>query len=959
MPPPPRRNRRKHRLRVPCSECHCPNNYPTKPRNNPSKHNLPSHPLVRSKSAVVRSLYRKMRTPFTRSQTVDENMLRFYTPETSEYSVCEGLLLKPESLTGTDKKRIPEIYVEDCLQVDFNDRLVDKFRSRYLSPNGFDFGSHRRSRSWQDRSTRSRKTKYLSFLESISKSSRDFGYRKLDLRNNIARQRRSFLLSRAKSFDYDVIQNCGSVHDDGCEMSLLSRRAKSFDYDALSSNIFSDDSLRTAREKIKKNLSLSDSYGERIPALKDQSKSYYDSNEDTARMKQLAIEQVAYDQFTASQEQQRLLYGYDSELSAGDTEIYLPAKNAGCFSTENLFPTDPFIHRHRLGGEDNSKRKYTESMHQDVNFKYREKSPEKRTRSLGDEFYSPPKTSDHIYCSIDEIMMPYGDYEYKPDPGALFAFKGTSGENLNYAEYQDDTFERSNNQRRRTKSTDSYLEEGHNYENWDPDYNRDCFYQGEKTAVYYDPSEAYYRYPVYDRRKSSAVKKERNFHFETEPYNTYLNYGTEESMNFDNVEYEHIPLSQSQRRDLSPVASSNYYENPPVREEVVTIAKDNLSVPSLRQSKKMMRSRAASTPVLNSEEDFVSVGQNARRMYKRKRNSSCPEALRTFDSPPTNEDSPPNLLFSSNEEFGSMETVINRNYVYRGDYIDKGNRNEIDSIYGNYGREGSYIRESYQDNQHDKMRSHDFDRIDFGYRSRKNSCPECRDMSADRSRESANEEALRRSSADARHIYQRRNSSCPEARELELLDKKASKRNVAISDTLEYYEYSMESESQCSENCGFGPSNPRRLRNRAPRPGNANSNLFDSQTVTSDTAKNPRATVDHHENPTSRNHTKPQLATSNTPTGGESYEPSESSRRRSRKQSTTHDYHDDDRHDDGNNRRSSSMPESSDYASQSGSYEKTSRHQAPENEHNGHSKRGQFTRSFSNTDALPNDKVGK
>lgn len=178
MPPPPRRNRRKHRLRVPFSECHCLNNYPTKPRNNPSKHNLPSHPLVRSKSAVVRSLYRKMRTPFTRSQTVDENMLRFYTPETSEYSVCEGLLLKPESLTGTGKKRIPEIYVEDCLQVDFNDRLVDKFRSRYLFPYGFDFGLHRRSRSWQDRSTRSRKTRYLSFLESMSKSSRDFGYRK-------------------------------------------------------------------------------------------------------------------------------------------------------------------------------------------------------------------------------------------------------------------------------------------------------------------------------------------------------------------------------------------------------------------------------------------------------------------------------------------------------------------------------------------------------------------------------------------------------------------------------------------------------------------------------------------------------------------------------------------------------------------------------------------------------------
>ena len=953
MPLPPRRNRRKHRLRVPCIECHCPNNYPTKPRNNPSKHYLPSHPLVRSKSAVVRSLYRKMRTPFTRSQTVDENMLRYYSPQTSEYSVCEGLLLKPESLTGTAKKRIPEIYVEDCLQVDFNDRLIDKFRSRYLSPYGFDFGSHRRSRSWQDRSTRSRKTRYLSFLESLRKSSGS--YRKLDLRNNIARQRRSFLLSRAKSFDYDVIHNSRSTHDDGCEVGLLSRKAKSFDYDTLSSNIFSDDSLRTAREKVKKNLSLNDSYGERIPALKDQSKSYYDSNGDAARMKQMAIEQIAYDQFTASQEQQRKLYGYDSELSAGETEIYLPTKNAGRFSTANSFSTDPFIVRHALGREDTSKRKYTESMHQDVDSKYREKSPEKRTRSLGDNLYNPPEMNDHIYCSIDEVMMPYGDYEYKPDPGEIFAFKRTSLENLHYDESQDDEFERSKNQRRRTKSTDSYLEEEYSYENWDPNYNRDCFYQNEETEVYYDPSEAYYRYPVYDRRKSIATKKQRSSHFETEPYNTYLDYGTQESMNFDNVEYEHSPLSRRWRRDLSPEANTSYYENLPIREDVVTIAKDNLTVPSLRQSKKMMRSRSESTPVLNSDEDFVSAEQNTRRMYKRKRNSSCPEALRTFDSPPTNEDSPPNLLYGSDEEFGSMETVINRNYVSRGDYVDKEGR-----MYDNYGWAGRYRYDSYRDNRQAEMRSRDFDRIDFGYWPRKNSCPECRDMMLEpRSRESAYEEALRRSSAEARHRYRRRNSSCPEARELELLVKKGSKRNVAISDTLEYYEYSMESESQCSENCGFGPSDPRRPRNRAPRPGNANSNLFDSQTATSDTAKNPRASVDHHENPTSRNHTKPQLAASNTPTGGETYEPSESSRRRSRKQSTTHDYDDDDRHDDGNNRRSSSMPESSDYASQSGSYEKTSRHQAPENEHNGHSKRGQFTRSFSNAETPPNDKVGE
>lgn len=96
-PPPLRRNRRKHKLRVPRSECHCPcSNDPTVPKSNdPSKCPTPPpppHPLVRSKSAVVRSLCKKMRTPFMRSQTVDENVLRYYSPETSEYSVSEGYI---------------------------------------------------------------------------------------------------------------------------------------------------------------------------------------------------------------------------------------------------------------------------------------------------------------------------------------------------------------------------------------------------------------------------------------------------------------------------------------------------------------------------------------------------------------------------------------------------------------------------------------------------------------------------------------------------------------------------------------------------------------------------------------------------------------------------------------------------------------------------------------------------
>nr|XP_012148729.1 PREDICTED: uncharacterized protein LOC105663594 [Megachile rotundata] len=51
------------------------------------------------------------------------------------------------------------------------------------------------------------------------------------------------------------------------------------------------------------------------------------------------------------------------------------------------------------------------------------------------------------------------------------------------------------------------------------------------------------------------------------------------------------------------------------------------------------------------------------------------------------------------------------------------------------------------------------------------------------------------------------------------------------------------------------------------------------------------------------------------------------------------------------------MPESSEYSGQSSSYEKTSRSQAADNEHDEHAKRGQFTRSLSNTDAPQDEKV--
>jgi hypothetical protein len=195
---------------------------------------------------------------------------------------------------------------------------------------------------------------------------------------------------------------------------------------------------------------------------------------------------------------------------------------------------------------------------------------------------------------------------------------------------------------------------------------------------------------------------------------------------------------------------------------------------------------------------------------------------------------------------------------------------------------------------------------------------------------------------------------------------------VAISDTLEYYEYSMESESQCSENCGFGPCDPRRPRNRAPRPGNANSSLFDSQTATSDTAKNyhPRVNDHHHQYPQNTK-TSPLANVVDVASSFLLPPSSSSSRQRSRKKSA-YDDHDRtnvaaatvagaiDRHGDANdarNRRSSSMPESSEYC-QSSSYEKTSRHQVIDNGHDERDKRSQFTRSLSNAD-VPQDEKGE
>ncbi|XP_076753381.1 rab3 interacting molecule isoform X4 [Xylocopa sonorina] len=1015
MPLPPRRNRRRHRLRVPCSECHCPNNNPTKPRsNNPSKHNPTPHPLVRSKSAVVRSLYRKMRTPFTRSQTVDENMLRYYSPETSEYSVSEGYILKPEELTGSSKKRIPEIYVEDCLQVDFNDRLIEKFRDRYTSPYMLDPLTRRRSRSWQDRAGRTAKSRHHLFSRGLHDVTDDHGIiRNLDVS---LRPRRSFLYTKARSFDYDVLHDhYADRFGIGVRAGTLSRRAKSFEYDTISSNIFSDDSLRTARRKLKKNMAINDAgYGDKIPALGDQSKSYFDSNGDDKVPKILLDREKNYDYMI--KQDHKPFYGYDSEFSCGETEIYMPRFDKRNIDTldlaskgyhsyelseENSFSSDDQVGlRNVLGREDPTKRKYRDSTFQEHDSLFARDISEKRTKNLDSDICEA--TNEHIYCSIDEALSAEA---YARDRGAVSDLEQYDNQRI------------AGRSRRRTKSSDSYLENGYDdgYD-WNVEYDEGFVDRGrmddydERVYDYEDRNvpraDARMYEDYYDRRESagrSGRRKKRSSQYVESEYisDGYRDYRSAEEYDYqthsgpecgradvylDNT----IPRRRrrrSSRRGSRDVGTAVYENLPPYR-DTLTSVRNTLTVPTFSESKRLMLHRAESTPILRSDEELSSSdrAERAKRLSRRKRNSSCPEAreLRYYD--PTrrkDEERSTNFILDSDEDFGSMETVVCAD-CFRQKNAAMVSEGSSRPVY--YGTE--QIREGYAEPryEYEDAQARDYPepcelvrsgslRSSQAYRGRrKSSCPECRELAMSselgRSGSFSRKSDERRPSLESKYRYRRRNSSCPEARDLELLEKRqqqqrqqqaqqhpsqqqqqGSKRNVAISDTLEYYEYSMESESQCSENCGFGPCDPRRPRNRAPHPGNANSSLFDSQTATSDTAKNyhPRA-VDHHE--TSRNtKTSPRGYADETAVATTS--PTSSTRRRSRKKTAAVD---EPRDDDARDRRSSSMPESSEYTGQSSSYEKTSRSQPDDNEHDDH-KRGQFTRSLSNTDAPQDDKV--
>ncbi|KAL6440794.1 hypothetical protein ACFW04_003318 [Cataglyphis niger] len=1019
LPPPPRRNRRRHRLRVPCSECHCPSNSnPAKqPKNNPGKCPLLPRPLVRSKSAVVRSLYKKMRTPFTRSQTVDENMLRYYSPETSEYSVSEGYILRPERLVAA-KNRIPEIYVEDCLRVDFNDSFVERFRSEYSASchvDGRDALSSRKE-SCDECAT---------MTAIVSRGPIDDFPDHLDIRSVDAspHPRRSLLTAKARSFDYDVHDTYG---DDRFgtrpgSVGLLSRRAKSFEYESISSNIFSDDSLRTARRKLKRNLSLSDAgYGDKIPALGDQSKSYYDSNGDDKVPTNLASKKTNYDFLL---QDHKPFYGYDSELSCGETEIYVPSFDKRGIDdyqstySSRLADSERSNLRNVLDLDDTSKRKYVDDSYLNHESSYlRDISSEKKIKNVESDLCNT--IGDHIYCNIEEVLSSGKNYDRNILAKSTSKIHDISNDEKWMSQDSKDIL-RSYGETGSSYQRDKYKD----YENWDTDYD-EGFIEREKVDDYEQRRFDYLNESIRDLRIGGSMYDDE--YYQRKHYAQSDDDGGKLTSTSDYISYRPLDEYESssstvprRRRRRSRRGSREAdYESPRARDIQLRASADN---------KRLMIQRTESTPILYSDEDLSSIADRTRRMYRRKRNSSCPESrdLRIHGIRRDDERTS-SFVLDSDEEFGSVETVVGADHFrqitpsgFVAETRAKGRSGFLDAEQDR----DSYLLDArhdyknyYQDNRtyaevtreslvrSGSQRSSGREARHASSRARrKSSCPECRELSSSELGRSGSlsrkVDDTRRSSIESKHRYRRRNSSCPEARDLELLDKRqwqqqqqkqqqplaqrhqqqqqqrrlsqqqqnqhqqpqgSSKRNVAISDTLEYYEYSMESESQCSENCGFGPCDPRRPRNRAPRPGNANSSLFDSQTATSDTAKNYHPRVDdhhHHQHP--QNKTSPHVA---NVTYLPPRPPLSSTRRRSFRKKSVYDVDVDtpvDRRndDDARTRRSSSMPESSEYSSgQSSSYEKTSRHQVTDNGHDGHDKRSQFTRSLSNADVPQDEK---
>ncbi|XP_057333108.1 regulating synaptic membrane exocytosis protein 2 isoform X4 [Microplitis mediator] len=844
-----------------------------KPKPKITNTSSPNHLLVRSKSAVVRSMHRKPRVPIVRSQTVDDNLFRYTnlsnlsnsnTSNSSSNFMKDFCLNKyrDSSNITDDSTRIYNYYVYD----DNNrDQCIDIDR-RYSNKLLRDAPSCRCGTS-------------------------------SDRKNKLS------LNSKVNYLNYNIVDDFFVDLRDRIKRIQVPRRAKSVEYESVSSNIFSDDSLRTARRKVKRNLTVT---GDKLPYLNDQSKSYYDSTGDSSKNSESIVDDS--DEF-------------NNECRSNYRKKYYSLYVNDGNSDENLnddHEIDNIIDAVEASNE------YDRHLFK-INSSKRLDSKYNKSNDDGDNHHPYGFIdNDHIYCSIDDNR---GDCRYS---SAHDTYDSSSLDNKVPKKYCDDKLA-SNDQNnyscdsrslcltKRTKSTDSYLED--NYD-----------------TKYYDNYSNHGRDNYEDSRGRS-----RSFGGRTEPF----------------ISFE--------------------------------AAYDDTGPKSDRKSIKILE-KAESSPTLHPEDDDIcDTWESTRRMSRRRRNSSCPEArdIRNLESP-LNETVSINFFMGSDDDFGSTETVVGPDYrknsvkdvkserfsssVVPRDCDDDNFKAQIRTD-----RSGSYPGPARRDLNDD---------LDYS-RSRKTSCPECRELYSNRrdsnyhytypdTRKSSSRGSINRSQEIYHDKYPQdsRQKKLQSQERKDLFGKKSnerrlaadereqsgSKRNVAISDTLEYYEYSMESESQCSENCGFGPYDlSLRPRNRAPRPGNANSNIFDSQTATSDTAKNHPRVNDHHNDTIPRRKRRdPSMINdaANDDTGSSSKTAykitTDSHSTKTSVDSVRINNNADNNPDADNFQRKRS---SGDYNSPGGSYEKNTRHQVTDNGHNGHTKRGQFSRSLSNADGPPDEKV--
>ncbi|KAH0548838.1 hypothetical protein KQX54_003084 [Cotesia glomerata] len=769
-----------------------------------------NHLLVRSKSAVVRSMHRKPRVPIVRSQTVDDNLFRYN--------------ISPSNATSSTSNFIKDFCIEKpsnsadniCCYYDYDSGARNRPYFRYTSkyPNHDDFFVDLRGRS---------------------------------------------------------------------KVTQVPRRAKSVEYESVSSNIFSDDSLRTARRKVKRNLTVT---GDKLPYMNDQSKSYYDSTGDSSKASESVVDS---DQDFNNDLRVRYNARYTSDLYS----VYLDEHNDD--NLDNDHQIDSIIDAVEASSE------YERHL-----YKRRLDSQLSRAKS-DDNHYGID--NEHIYCSIDSNPECHYASVNDYDSSRL----GTKVPN-NYCdklvtndEYSRDSSDDRLRPARRTKSTDSYLEDSYDYHHGSYE---DC--RG--------------------RSRSFAGRTER------EPFISF------------EAAYEEF-------------------------------------APHERKNVKVLE-KAESSPTLHEDDQSMAEWEvsQSRRLSRRRRNSSCPEArdIRNLESPLTEAVSM-NFFMGSDDDFGSTETVVAPDY--RKDSRKEGSsggkirRNDDDRHREEYfrgpvrtDRSGSYpgpARRGFDDELESS-------------RNRKTSCPECRDLWREHRYTVAYPDGRKSSRGSADGDWSR--EFCPDcpperakmpregARDLgkskksdrrlagDEREQSGSKRNVAISDTLEYYEYSMESESQCSENCGFGPYDlSLRPRNRAPRPGNANSNIFDSQTATSDTDKNhPRVNDRRYDTVPRRKRRDSSVINANDAANDDTGTSLKSGYKLTDHLSKSSV---DSVRINSNDRTANSdnLPRkrSGDYNSPGGSYEKNTRHQVTGNGHNGHPKRGQFSRSLSNADGPPDEKVGE